>query len=125
MQKQKRYSEEQGKEIIDWYQVIQDLRSGKIVRNRDDGSYTFEFQNIIERATSWVTCACGNQCSIIPRYPNGTPKDNQLWWAGAAFPTAITHGRGDDYKQALALLNRIEVRSAELIKEILTSNAIG
>jgi hypothetical protein len=39
----------------------------------------------INKAASWVTCACGNQCSIIPRDEDGEPQDKILSALGVDF----------------------------------------
>lgn len=52
----------------------------------------FDLENLEQAATlaeCWVTCACGNQCEAIPRYPDGTPIDRQLHQFGCDFYEAI------------------------------------
>lgn len=73
------------------------------------------------RSNDWVTCACGNQCEIIPRIISADtglqtrPKDTKLTNLGLDFNDAIG---SRDKVQALAILDQIEERSAELIAEI-------
>ena len=64
------------------------------------------------RADSWVTCACGNQCAVIPRDFDGEPLDIELRKLGLHFSYAI-----DDRATNLAriTLAKIEVRSAYLL----------
>lgn len=72
-------------------------------------------------AKSWVTCACGNQCHIIPRErrlrrsADGAPKDYRLLELGKKFYGAICEKRIGEAKEILA---KIEIRSAELIQFI-------
>src|SRR5690606_1285416 len=40
-------------------------------------------------AGSWVTCAVGNQCNIIPRTPEGVPRDIELYRLGINFYDSI------------------------------------
>jgi hypothetical protein len=40
---------------------------------------------------SWVTCACGNQCHIIPRGEAGAPEDDLLNGLGRSFYNVIHH----------------------------------
>lgn len=77
-------------------------------------------------AKGWVTCACGNQCSIIQRNHNGRPYDFTLRELGYDFTKAINQMEFPDsyfYKQgkeqAKQILVLIEKRSAELIADIL------
>lgn len=83
----------------------------------------------LNESESWVTCACGNQCAIIPRCANGAPLDNHLqnlgtnfyeWWDCAY---DILDGESPDdindiIKQLKDTLTAIEKRSAELINKI-------
>lgn len=75
------------------------------------------------RAGSWTTCACGNMCSIIPRYEKdmrvginwkvpGEPIDERLSTLGMRFYRAIEAG---NWSLASITLTNIEVRSAQLI----------
>ena len=69
-------------------------------------------------SSSWVTCACGNQCAIIPRDTNGEPTDEDLSDLGYDFHHRIDDG---EYTEALKVLELIEKRSLTLIKEIKTN----
>ena len=70
-------------------------------------------------ADKWVTCAVGNQCKIIPRYDSGEPKDFRLRTLGIKFSDHIDAA---DFKTAKEVLEKIENRSGELIKEIKDEN---
>lgn len=69
------------------------------------------------KASSWVTCACGNQCDIIPRKYNGQPADTILAALGGrdGFYGAVKNKNRID---ALYYLEAIEQRSAFLINKI-------
>src|SRR5690348_9129825 len=74
-----------------------------------------------ELAKSWVTCAVGEQCSIIPRseISNG-PDDEELYTLGILFSMSIEKMMRDYHfktfaehvKNAKITLDRIEVRSS-------------
>lgn len=72
-----------------------------------------------KQSLHWVTCACGNQCSIIPRYENGAPRDFELSNLGSNFYINVSER---NYEQAEKTLAKIEIRSSELIKRELRRN---
>lgn len=63
-------------------------------------------------SASWVTCACGSQCQIIPRYPGGMPCDYILATLGVIFDKAVMKR---DAKRSLAVLGLIEKRSSDIM----------
>lgn len=67
-------------------------------------------------AQSWVTCACGNACIVIPRNEEtGSPLDSNLRRLGVQFYSYIV----DEKKEAaLAVLKAIEHRSQLIINRI-------
>jgi hypothetical protein len=113
----KTYAETQQRPAFDWRAFLRNppLRSSE----EHDAAYM--------RANQWVTCACGNQCSIIPRhseedehrhgYPimEGAPVDKLLRDLGYNFACQI---EGADWSEARKTLAAIEHRSAELIAEL-------
>ena len=72
------------------------------------------WRDAIEMANSWVTCACGNQCAIIPRDKSGQPNDEKLMRLGAKFWEDICR-REDGMAEARTGLLAIENRSAYLM----------
>jgi hypothetical protein len=68
-----------------------------------------------ELAADWVTCACGTQCSLLPRAENGAPDDNLLRSNGRRFYEAFRDG---DLDLARVMLASIERRSTELLKKL-------
>ena len=76
------------------------------------------WSDLQHRAGDWVTCACGNQCSIISRSSNGRPMDPLLAQLGGAegFYGAIS---SRDAKLALHYLDLIETHSSHLIADAL------
>lgn len=76
-----------------------------------------QWDNAAPIAANWVTCACGNQCYIIPRDPNkgNAPLDKFLKYCGTRFYHSIKAKNND---HALKFLKLIEQRSLFLIKEI-------
>lgn len=99
------YSETKGKEPFDWNEF---LNRENISPNDDVDAYI--------RAKNWTTCACGNQCSIIPRNSEGKPDDYILQQLGGdnGFYGAVKSKNWDEAKNFLAL---IEIRSAYLIRK--------
>lgn len=80
-----------------------------------------------EESAGWITCAVGNQCSVIPRYSNGRPIDQVLRRLGHEFNSLIVdiyHGKCQNIdispkiQEAERVLHRIENRSSYLIKEL-------
>ncbi len=63
-------------------------------------------------SSKWTTCACGNQCVIIPRDYCGNPLDSKLALLGVKFAQCV---EARDAESALATLYAIEQRSAYLI----------
>lgn len=101
----KTYSESQNRKPFDWKKF---LSNSNITENQWGDAKLL--------ARSWVTCACGNQCDIIPRDTDGSPKDEMLSELGGdqGFFKCI---KEQDAKGALAILHLIETRSADLIAE--------
>lgn len=91
---------------FDWYDFLNRAIAGKV---KDS-----EITNAEDDAEDWVTCACGNQCSIIPRDPDGGPLDEKLYELGCQFSYAITDHA---WKEAIKILDKIENRSVILIEK--------
>lgn len=70
---------------------------------------------LCEKASAWVTCACGNQCDIIPRFKDGEPRDKELRDSGRLFFAFVFYGSFDLAKSILA---QIEARAAVLIAQL-------
>jgi hypothetical protein len=116
----KKYSEEQGEKVFDWNAFL----------NRDEKDYTSqELDEATQMSRFWVTCACGQQCDIIPRNIMGSPKDRVLEELGLDFTRYIERMNGtfDDVdmftfaevrEKAKLTLEKIEQRSAKLIEKL-------
>lgn len=101
----KSYAETKGILPIDW----------NVFLSREDINET-SWRTAQHASANWVTCACGAQCSIIPRVKiDGEPKDKTLWNLGVRFNFAI---KDRDKFSAKSILAKIEERSAYLIKQI-------
>ncbi|PRP68131.1 hypothetical protein [Nonlabens agnitus] len=105
------YAETQGKKPFDWNEFL----------SMEDITQD-EFKDACYLASEWVTCACGNQCHLIPREyinsnykHNGRPIDDDLAQFGLDFYWHLKMKRFDKAKIVLEL---IEQRSAQLIAEI-------
>lgn len=103
---EKTYSENEGEKPFDWNKAL----SSSVIDSRT-------WNKLKKLANSWVTCACGNQCAIIPREDWGEPVDDILARLGGidGFLGAI---QNRDKEEALNFLQLIEVRSAYLIKKL-------
>jgi hypothetical protein len=99
------YSKTRGEEPFDWNKFL--------ARKRINSEQWLDAANL---AGSWVTCACGNQCKIIPRDIDGEPKNPLLRRLGTRFYHDI---QDEDKAGARATLKRIEAQSAIVIKRIL------
>ena len=101
------YASQQGERSFDWNKALLKKNWPKTVEDQ---------AHLIKLASDWVTCACGNQCAIIPRSGSGYPTDFELKVKGCLFRVAIKAG---NYILARKVLVSIEKRSAILIKEII------
>ena len=101
--KQMTYAEEQGETPFDWNEFLSKERTDE------------EWEAAVHLAGTWVTCAVGNQCSVIKRNaPFGDPRDPILRFLGGAFYRFIEN---KSQKDAIIALRTIDRRSAYLIKE--------
>ena len=66
-------------------------------------------------ADDWVTCGCGQLCKALPRNLDGKPKDRKLSTFGIYFANCIYF---KNWHKALKILNKIEARTSQLLKEI-------
>jgi len=97
------YAEKLGVPPFNWFEAL----------NKPDDE--IEWDELIDRASGWITCAVGNQCSIIPRDIWGEPKDQVLSRLGNTFFNKILKSKA---KPVLKTLHDIEERSAYLINQI-------
>lgn len=96
-----------GKIVVNWDWELMQLK-----QNPQD---THRWHKLVIASASWVTCACGEQCAIIPRDGSGKPLDPELAKYGVGFNAAI---EDQDRATARFYLNKIEERASVLIKEI-------
>lgn len=99
----KTYNQITNKKSIDWNKVLENWNN---LSTRDKAMY-------IQKSKSWVTCACGSLCSIIPRRYSNMPDDSILTHLGRKFTTAMM---AEDIKSAKSILKKIEKRSNIVIK---------
>lgn len=97
------YAESIGDRSFNWFKA---LSAPKITR--------VEWKLLHGKASSWTTCACGNQCAILPRDDDGGPDDDRLYYLGITFYVRV---RRRDRAGAIETLHAIEKRSAFLIAE--------
>jgi hypothetical protein len=112
----KTYMEEQQGESFDWNKFLENAIRRKSPMDSDT------LDDVIDRSQNWVTCACGNQCSIIPRHKDDdyedddAPIDEELNQLGVQFYECV---KDQYWVEAKMTLKDIEARSATLIHEIL------
>lgn len=102
--------------IYDWPQIIRDLQA--------DAYTAAGKRDVLNAASSWIVCACGNLCDEIPRAGSGRPLDDDLFNAGIDFSDAIrkmcrsatVHEREIHAINARYYLFRINRREAELLE---------
>lgn len=112
----KTYSEAQTGKTFDWNAFL----------NKETYT-TQELKNAYLLSEEWVTCACGNQCEVIPRDEIGKPLDEELanlgWrFTGFIHAMKMSHDTVNERfensrKLAQATLLKIEKRSITLINE--------
>jgi len=104
----KTFAETQGKPAFDWIKAL----------NNPPKACSEEHIALAAMARSWVTCACGNQCAIIPRRNidgvPGSPLDKDLRDLGVVFYTNVRMARWGEAKTTII---KIEARAEILIKE--------
>lgn len=62
---------------------------------------TEDWKTALKKASCWVTCAVGNQCSVIPRNPYGEPEDRDLLNMGLKFIDHIVDKNVEAAKELL------------------------
>lgn len=113
---------------VNWPKVLR--RVGEIGKKKVKTEKEKDFLTIATRLSGhWVTCACGNQCSIIPRDASGEPYDSKLNILGLEFFEHVENAercildKSSPYqslRSATATLNKIEKESTKLVKEIIS-----
>ena len=72
------------------------------------------YLDLRNRSSSWVTCACGQLCNVLPRNLDSAPVDRQLSDLGLDFADWIYY---KNWHKALKILNKIESRTSQLLNE--------
>jgi hypothetical protein len=125
----KKYTETKNRAPFDWNAALS--KDCKDMNLREAGQ-------LKKRSESWVTCACGNQCEIIPREKDGTPLNKKLDKLGVKFHlegvyemynnlanSQRTSGQAslgymrlanNSRRKAIRTLKRIEILSGKLIE---------
>lgn len=97
----KKYVETKGETAFNWFESL----------SKENISEE-EWNNMIDLSSSFITCACGNLCEIIPRKDNDEPEDDILAILGQSFYDTI---QTKNVMDALQVLSFIEIRAAYLI----------
>lgn len=113
---------------VNWPKVLR--RVGEIGKKKVKTEKETAFLSLATRLSGhWVTCACGNQCSIIPRDASGEPYNDKLNVLGLEFFEHVERAewrineKSSPYhalRSAAATLNKIEKESTKLVKDILS-----
>ena len=105
------YTEKNNEEPFDWNAF---LNKKEITQE--------EWENASELSADWVTCACGNQCDLIPRYikkntvdVGGRPNDDILSHWGLEFNDSI---QCQEVELSIFFLAKIEQRSAYILANL-------
>jgi hypothetical protein len=101
----KTYTESRNETPFDWNEFLNR-------KERSDAEW--ELAHLL--SGDWVSCACGNQCDVIPRNDVGKPDDELLSELGMQFHNRILFGC--DIEEAKIILLKIEERSKYLIEQI-------
>jgi len=102
----KTYSELKREKVFDWNKFLENPPKCPSI----------EYHHACNLAREWVSCACGNQCDIIPRSETGRPYDRELESLGIHFHDSI---KGGEWQKAKETLAKIEKRSEEIIAKLL------
>ena len=92
----------------------------------------YEFDELLNGAAGWPTCACGQLCKALPKRAGGAPADMELYHYGCNFVTAVnfadlSHGHNDRdritnvqryMRDARQVFHSIEKRSSELLAQL-------
>lgn len=113
MEKQISFAEANGKKPFNWHKFIELGILDQLTQEQKEKG--------IMLAKSWVTCACGNQCKLIPReeFIKGRPDDDILYSLGNLFAILVKIER---YESAKFIIKKIEKRSSQIINEINLQN---
>jgi hypothetical protein len=96
----KTYREVRGADPFDWWEFLDKPEAEALIPMRIAQSLS----------GSWVTCACGNLCAIIPRDATGEPEDQKLMELGMDFHKAIramaAFSLGKSYSECITSYHR-------------------
>lgn len=120
--KSKSYSQTESGSIFDWNTALQTAVFLKKLTTAKSNFNTEPYQEAYKRfreeledlASDWVTCACGNQCSVLERDSYGIPEDRNLRLWGIEFAQNV---EDEAWHLAKRTLKKIEQRSAKLIAQ--------
>ena len=71
-------------------------------------------EDAIVFAKSWITCACGQICNVLPKTVFGSPSDRRARYLGLDFNSQIQDENWDEAKETL---DEIEARTIFLLKQ--------
>lgn len=103
---------------FDWYKELREMiKIQKACQNKSVSAdfYEKKYRVLADNSGTWISCACGNACAIIPRNCDGEPIDVKLSRLGILFYEAIALEH--DFSTAIKVLHEIEDRSKILIAQ--------
>jgi hypothetical protein len=105
------FAQTQNQPPFDWHAFLDSAIAGKPVY----------IENARYLASKWVTCACGNQCAVIPRGWKGEPLDPELKEMGLHFFKDI---ECNQWERAKRTLSAIEARSTAILEGLAKTGQI-
>ncbi len=111
--------------VFNWFKALE--------KKIADPSPSESDEELYKRSSHWATCACGNMCDVIPRTSGGQPIDNELENLGTLFMEQVEDaidknvkgsedpeftGDRHSWKVARVILERIEIRSFEILHKM-------
>lgn len=92
-------------ESFNWLAVLKDLADGMPL---EEASFVL----LLNKASGWPTCACGQLCRNLPRDGIGRPDDECLASYGADFYKMV---QDKEWRKAITLFHLIEQRTDQLL----------
>lgn len=115
-----KYVEAHNGKPINWHAELHDIKKLYWEAKKENTvdkwrEYDAKLDYLKMHSSSWVTCACGNQCVIFERNRHGQPKDYHLSELGQNFYMDI---KMEEFDVAEETLIEIEKRSSYLLENV-------
>jgi hypothetical protein len=113
----KTFAETKGLPPFNWNECLANPRATVYPEDRFPDALTY----VRSLASSWKTCAVGNQDARLLRTGRGVPHDYELFLLGARFSTEVCR---HDFEKAQETLARIEARAGQLLAQMAKEDAL-